>query len=253
MLKIYTSQSGPTLDAGYHAIIHGRQTGERGASVELYWQPSLHWHPHGLGPRGIWDALTTFNWLKDELLPAVLKPPARRIMGLFKRRTVSAPMGDYLLDYRSPDLNSLLNSVDPTGLARLLRELQHIFSVDAADGPMTFAAADYISILCVIRDVAQHFCPPYLGYAASSLGLPIPNDPDLDQFVHAIDQSITSGQSHSYSCSKADYALRALMDVLPSPERLPPDLTQSLRRSLAPFVARAEEVQLVRRHSGQEA
>lgn len=252
MLKIYTSETGPTLDAGYHAIIHGRQTGGQGASVELYWQPSLRWHSHGLGPRAIWDALTTFNWLKDELLPTVLKPPTQHFRKLFKRRTVAEPTGDYLSDYRSPDLRSLLNSVGPADLTRLLHELQHIFSAATLDDPMTFAATDYISILGGIRDVAKHLHSSFLGYAASSLGLQIPNGPDLDQFVRAIDQLITSKQSHSYSCAEVDYALRALMDVLRSPEPLSPDLAQKLRHNLEPFVAKAEEIQLVWRHRRQE-
>lgn len=68
------------------------------------------------------------------------------------------PTDDNLLDYRSPDLQALLDNDGPDGLPHLVRKLQHIFSVVAADSPMTFTASEHLAILGTIRDVAQRFC-----------------------------------------------------------------------------------------------
>jgi hypothetical protein len=83
-LKIFTQKESAKYDAGYHVLIRPYRADNRwfrdftrpDDEVLLAWIPpsdmSLRWYDGKFGLRYHWDALTTFNWLKDELIPRAL-------------------------------------------------------------------------------------------------------------------------------------------------------------------------------------
>jgi hypothetical protein len=81
-LKIFTQKESAKYDAGYHVFIRPYRADRwedfscPDDEVLLAWIPpsdmSLRRYDGKIGLRYYWDALTTFNWLKDELIPRAL-------------------------------------------------------------------------------------------------------------------------------------------------------------------------------------
>lgn len=90
-LKIYSKTPSPRLEAGYHVFIEALperviRTPEDGNYLTLFWRPPssdlLNQLQTTIGPRGYWDALTTHEWLREKLIPAVLELDNKERMNL---------------------------------------------------------------------------------------------------------------------------------------------------------------------------
>lgn len=184
VLKVFSPRATATLDAGYHLILYVYVEGGICSSHE----PSMviGWCQHHLsglsspwGPRGLWDAELTHDWLSAKLIPRVIRwyrskcrkelswisHPVRKFTGNFP---VFDP-DEHLVSYARLCVQQITEIETSEALSNCLHSMQSHFSIYGA--PANIETSLVQAVLRSVQHLAYRLPEQYGDYIRGNLQL----------------------------------------------------------------------------------
>lgn len=246
VLKVFSHKPKASLDAGYHLILYTYQEGgicsANGTSLILGWRPdhlcdeALPW-----GPRGLWDAELTHDWLGTTLLPKVLhwfREKRRSELSLIKnpvqKLTGNLPAIDpdeHLLSYARFSVQHIMEAGSPEALSTCLHTMQLHFNMYCS--PATIEKDLVLPVLRCVKHLAYRLPEEHHAYIRGNLQLATA---PLVEGLEAL-----MGRLTDHSCSTSlDMALRSLICCSETITNISDDL-KWIKAKLEPVWARMRE------------
>ncbi|MDQ2843903.1 MAG: hypothetical protein M3Y72_23270 [Acidobacteriota bacterium] len=182
MLKVWTNETTPVMDRGYHVILSTRPsvhyTTEDAAMVDLIWHRPFHLHKKltARGVRGRWGCETTVRWLEAEFIPHIISralPRSRPTWShqFFRRASRQSPIVPSIQDFfyvtKSRDW-SMLPVESRDSLVTMLSDLQtHFLLRHEARYPPSFPKAVDRALLMILASAPG----PQSAYIAGKIGI----------------------------------------------------------------------------------
>ncbi|WP_059004153.1 hypothetical protein [Pseudomonas syringae] len=258
LLRPWHGEANDQFDAGHHAVITSSKRYGFSSEDEV----TLLWEPEGLvsdrapSPKGWWSCQYTFDWLNNALLPEVkgfvlAREYGGRLRRLLNRKKYQAFSRylDYIFvakDIRKPSL--IHHGLIAQSIVSAVKDLQHFFSGSRSSDP-ELRQSDIKNLYEAIAILATGN-RGYLGYIASSLSF-IDSPQNHAQLIGMLNQRLDSGLIGT-SASEADYALRAMLELLnDSDDWLTETQSASIKCLLLPLARVYDDAMLVERHTAK--
>lgn len=245
------------FDPGYHGVFYASADVDvelLEGQVAILWQPRDQYTDEELSERGWWPCDFAQRWLVDELLPEVRRWALRREMPsrigrLLHRKTrirLEAAL-DRLLALRDMRRLPLLEDErlavpTPNAVARL----QSFFNA-AHSRPHTFVNTAVVESLYSALAVLARLGHGHVEYVAGNLSLR--DSPATHAELEAAILSRIREHRVVANTTVVDYALRAVLELMPDDGvPVPPATDDMLRHALVPLARVHDIAELARRH-----
>lgn len=256
-LKPFLTTATDNLDAGYHGIFHVTEELDglcRDSEVVVLWQPEEMGARRDVTRRGWWSCAYAFQWLNDELLPAVRRWTYERHFGRPLRSLLSPRRARMFADrleevFVARDLRQRPLFCDGTlcqGIVETCERIQAFFSVHK--DPEPFVQQEEAESLYRIAALLARAGRGWPGFVSSNLSLErsVTDHADLAQAIgeHIRSHRVVAGASN------VDYILRAILELLADEDdwisRSDGDV---IRAALAPFAKIVDQAAFIERHA----
>jgi uncharacterized protein (DUF2267 family) len=256
-LKPFLTKATDNLDAGYHGIFYVTEELQglcREREVVVLWQPEEMGGRHEFTPRGWWSCAYAFQWLNDELLPAVRSwtyerhfgRPLRRLLSPKRAQTFAARLDEIFVarDLRQRPL--FRDGAWSHGIVETCERIQAFFSVQA--DPEPFVHQREAESLYRVAALLARGGRGWPGFVSSKLSLERSSTDHAD-LVQAIEEHIQS-QRVVASASNVDYIVRAVLELLSDRDDwISSSDGDAIRAALAPFAKIVDQATFIERHT----
>ncbi|PUB37704.1 hypothetical protein C8K66_101410 [Pseudomonas sp. GV105] len=256
LLRPWHRQANDQFEEGYHALISSskRYSFSSDDEVTLLWQPDDLVSNRALSPRGWWSCQYAFDWFNNELLPEVKRfilsreygGRLKRLLKLRKYHDFSSYL-DYIFVAKDVRKQSLVqHGLISKDIVSTVKDLQSFFAGSRSQAPY-LRHGDVENLYRAIVVLASG-SRGYLGYIAGSLSLE-DAPKNHTQLIGMVNQRLDSGLVGS-SVSEADYALRAMLELLnDTDDWLTETQLVSVKHLLLPLARVYDDALLVERHT----
>ncbi|MEQ9745512.1 hypothetical protein ABRQ05_14540 [Pectobacterium actinidiae] len=221
---VFTHHKDEVMNEGHHVTLlassapnFNRLTNHR---VALIWQPPSRYdldsmEEDAIGPRNYWDALTTYRWLMEKLIPAADRWyctnffPERRG---WQRLPFLAPRhipytSDDIYSYFQPESNISVEQVDSKqSLLALLTELQDFYHLYTRR--VYFKASEFEQLCDAFLFLLNKTTVNYWGYIRNSIGA---SQEERESVVTALQKYRRESTVYEKNSSLYDYLFRGMM------------------------------------------
>ncbi|ENK7427501.1 hypothetical protein AABF16_001869 [Salmonella enterica] len=223
-IMVFTRHKDEVMNEGHHVTLlasrdpnYNRLNNHR---VALIWQPPSRYdidnmEEDAIGPRNYWDALTTYRWLMEKLIPAAdswycanFFPERRGWQRLPFRapRHISCTSDDIYSNYQ-PESNISVEQVDSKqSLLALLTELQDFFNIYTRR--VYFRASEFEQLCDAFLFLLNKTTVNYWGYIRSSVGA---SQDERESVVTALQKYRRESTVYESNSSLYDYLFRGMM------------------------------------------
>lgn len=254
-LRPHTKNPHPHYDQGCHGIFHARDDIEGlvyGDNVLIVWSPS-HMIVSEIGVRKWWPCDYVFNWIQNQLLPAVgdWAFEKSKKWSLF-HRSRKAKFNDWWREHAKVIDTRILPLAEgkryrAIGLRETVGRLQRFFS-GYGDNQKIYLSAEkikglYLALITVLGHGRGH-----AGYIAGNLQL----DRPCQTHAEIIEELLARVKSEQFNASSAvmDFMLRAILAALGQEVGwLPEPEAEKVFCALLPLMEFHDQRMLIRRHS----
>lgn len=221
---VFTRHKDEVMNEGHHVTLLANRDPNFNSltnyRVVLIWQPPSRYDIYNMeedaiGPRNYWDALTTYRWLIEKLIPeadswycANYFPERRgwRRLPFCAPRHIPYTSDDIYSNYQ-PESNISVEQVDSKqSLLALLTELQDFFNIHTRR--VYFKAYEFEQLCDAFLYLLNKTTVNYWGYIRSSVGA---SQEDHESVVTALQKYRTESPVHEKNSSLYDYLLRGMM------------------------------------------
>jgi hypothetical protein len=269
-LKVFTQKESAKYDAGYHVFIRPYRAdswfqdfSRPDDEVLLAWIPpsdmDLRRYDRKIGLRYYWDALTTFNWLKDELIPRALywqqlqqkKSPSllKRIIGAergydaFQKAFV---IEDYVstYSYLSKNVDDILNISTAEQLLSLVMRMRSHFA--GHDGGIFVSEHDYRNLFEALGAILKFNNGVHFGYLYGNLNY-LKAD-DMSSLIDAVFHHAGTFKKWCTNSFRLDCVMRCFISVLKTnTSNIDSIHISGIANLLLPLIAQMERLELLDR------
>ncbi|XYQ86665.1 hypothetical protein ACTAB8_12360 [Pseudomonas syringae] len=258
LLRPWHGQANDQFDKGYHAFITSSKRYDFSSEdeVTLLWQPDDAVSNRVPSPKGWWPCQYAFEWITNELLPEVknfvLKReyggPLKRLLHPKKYQDFASYLDCVFVvkDIRKQSL--VKNGALSKDVISVVKDLQYFMAGSRSTGAEL--RQNHVENLYKAIAILATGGRGYLGYIASSLSFGDCPDSHAHLIV-LINQRLNTGLVGS-SVSDADYALRAMLELLnDTDDWLSRTQLQSFKSLLLPLARVYDDAMLTERHTDQ--
>jgi hypothetical protein len=254
-LKIYTRSKENVLNEGYHAFVsapdfNGAQSPD--GRVRLFWRPpSMNFEK--LGERDYWPCDFTFDWLRNRLIPAVLKEIWQQKHPVSWRKTRQQQDAaefeawlehNQIVDARLPNLSAIREQEGIPGLWYVASELQRRSTTIKLD--RAIPGSVLYKLYGILRVLVSHANLTHWGYVASKLGI---KGEDKSTIVSEIAEQAAKICAKDDAAWAVDGAMRAALEIISNGDvHLTGEEIRIFLECLAPIVEIYERVDFLNRH-----
>jgi hypothetical protein len=223
-IMVFTRSKDMVMNEGHHVTLLAcrdpnfhRLTNHR---VALIWQPPSSYdldtiEEDTIGPRNYWDALTTYRWLMEKLIPvadswfcANFFPERRgwQRLPFLAPRHIPCTSDDINSHYQPESNISVEQVVSIPSLLALLTELQDFFNIYTRR--VYFKANEFEQLCDAFLFMLNKTTVNYWGYIRSNVGA---SQEDRESVVTTLQKYRAESTVHEKNSSLYDYLLRGMM------------------------------------------